>query len=221
MKRLQSKAWMAYCKAHPKARIMKAMFSSNHHVCVYGKGWCHWCNDDEEKNVFSFIREHQNLFVKDACNPRVFKTIDANSFLLNEVKGKNIMENKFNVVTSFGSYEVMIEINHYSNNNVVAVDLIDCKDLQPFATITVNICDDCNNSLVTDEYCSFIDTNNCPWALEFLFSNNLAEPTGVFERSGYCIYPEVRFKKDTLELKVEEQEIVMSLDEYLSMIGGE
>lgn len=34
-----------------------------------------------------------------------------------------------------------------------------------------------------------IDTNNCPWAIEFIKNNGLGKVTGRTVRSGYCMYP--------------------------------
>lgn len=47
-----------------------------------------------------------------------------------------------------------------------------------------------------DDKCFFVDTNNCPWAPAFLEKYEIAEPTGKFGASGYCIYPEYRLVKE-------------------------
>ena len=98
------------------------------------------------------------------------------------------------VKTSFGEYDVRVERSKYRNNNSLAIMLI-CKNEdgyeEPFATLTVNLGYD---DIVDDIY-QFVDTNNCPWAEEFIKENNLGTPTGVYGRSGYCSYPLYEFNK--------------------------
>ena len=36
---------------------------------------------------------------------------------------------------------------------------------------------------------AYIDTNNCPWAENFLVDNDFGLPTGEYKVSGFCIYP--------------------------------
>lgn len=43
------------------------------------------------------------------------------------------------------------------------------------------------------EGCNFVDVNNLPNVCSFLNDNNIAEPTGTYVQSGYCMYPEYRF----------------------------
>lgn len=37
-----------------------------------------------------------------------------------------------------------------------------------------------------------IDTNNCPWAMEFIKQHGFGQATGRMVRSGYCTYPVVK-----------------------------
>lgn len=37
-----------------------------------------------------------------------------------------------------------------------------------------------------------IDTNNCPWAMEFIEQHGFGQATGRMVRSGYCTYPVVK-----------------------------
>lgn len=68
---------------------------------------------------------------------------------------------------------------------------------EPFATLTVNFGDE-----IPDKTRAYIDTNNCPWAEEFLVENSIAKPVkGCYHISGYCLYPLYEFdltKVDTL-----------------------
>lgn len=59
---------------------------------------------------------------------------------------------------------------------------------EPWSDITVNI----PGHSISDDT-AFIDTNNNPWAEEFLVENGIAKPTGLTARSGYCIYPLYKF----------------------------
>ena len=36
---------------------------------------------------------------------------------------------------------------------------------------------------------AYIDTNNCPWAEDFLIDNDFGIPTGEYKASGFCVYP--------------------------------
>ena len=64
----------------------------------------------------------------------------------------------------------------------------------PIATITVCLGD---NTIGKDE--QYVDTNNCPWAEEFIAEYNLGKPTGKMMRSGYCEYPLYEFDLDELK----------------------
>ena len=87
MKRLQSEEWKMYQRQHPKARILKIVYSTNNNTCIYGKGWYHWCDDIEKVKVFYFIRNNKHLFEKRGYNNRVFYVIDPNSYTINIIKG--------------------------------------------------------------------------------------------------------------------------------------
>lgn len=85
------------------------------------------------------------------------------------------------------SYGVSVTKSAYRDNNSLAV-LLTCTDEdcygEPFAVLTVNLCD----GMANEEY-AYVDTNNCPWAEEFIKENNLGTPTGLMGYSGYCSYP--------------------------------
>lgn len=63
----------------------------------------------------------------------------------------------------------------------------------PIARITVCIT---GSMLAEDE--TVLDTNNCPWAVEFVESNGLGENTGRTVRSGYCVYPVVKLNVEKI-----------------------
>ena len=57
----------------------------------------------------------------------------------------------------------------------------------PIARITVCIT---GSGLAEDE--TVIDTNNCPWAMEFIKQHGFGQATGRMVKSGYCTYPVVK-----------------------------
>jgi hypothetical protein len=72
----------------------------------------------------------------------------------------------------------------YRNNGNLAV-LLETYEGEPWATLTVNLPD---YGKLPEDY-AFVDTNNCPWAEEFIRKYKLGEPTGQYGHSGYCDYP--------------------------------
>jgi hypothetical protein len=84
------------------------------------------------------------------------------------------------------TYEVDIFSTTYRNNGNYAVILQE-KDGLPFATLTVNL-----YHKLPDGF-AYVDTNNCPFAEEFIKENGLGEFTGQRSRSGYCEYPLYKF----------------------------
>ena len=104
------------------------------------------------------------------------------------------MKKFYTVKTDFGMYKVRILPTKYLYNNNLAVALATDTN-EPFAKITVNIVD--HGELPADM--AFVDTNNCPWAEDFLTENGLAEKTDTEARSGYCVYPLYKFDLDKLK----------------------
>ena len=92
------------------------------------------------------------------------------------------------------TYKVTVDFIKYALNNKLAVRLTRAgAPWSPFATLTVNL-----QSPLQDETHAFVDTNNCPWAEEFLLDNGIATKVeGCEERSGYCTYPLYEFNKES------------------------
>lgn len=112
-------------------------------------------------------------------------------------------ENKVFELEFYGElYEVALVAEKYSSNGTLAVEMM-CIDGCPFARLTVNI--EASN-FSAGEDAQFIDTNNCPWAEEFLQKNGIASPTGIYGRSGFCSYPLYKFNMEKLEQFEEEGE---------------
>lgn len=96
-------------------------------------------------------------------------------------------------------YEGYLTINEYSVNSRPAIQLYYYESeygfYMPYAMLTVNI----PSEETTDRNCVFIDTNNCPWALNLLVNElKCAEITGHVAHSGRCYYSEVRLILDEL-----------------------
>lgn len=101
--------------------------------------------------------------------------------------------------TTFGTYEnVFLQVGKYQADNSVAIRAQNQQD-GPIATLTVCLCD---KSLSEGE--AYIDTNNCPWAVEFIEKEGLGKRTGRTGRSGYCTYPVVKF--DMAKVREKEAE---------------
>ena len=91
--------------------------------------------------------------------------------------------------------QITLQIRSYQNGNL-AIQLLDWDAGYPelWNTLTVNLSRRCEKD------CAFIDTNNngdniLPW----LIPHGLGVPTGVLARSGYCVYPEFRFRDSALK----------------------
>ena len=100
--------------------------------------------------------------------------------------------------TTFGVYtDVYLQVGKYRADDSVAVQAWNRQD-GCIATLTVCLCD---RSLGEDE--AYIDTNNCPWAVDFIEQEGLGKRTGRTGKSGYCTYPVVKFDME----KVREKEV--------------
>lgn len=103
----------------------------------------------------------------------------------------------YKVETDFGIWDdITITKREYGYEHTkgrIALQL-DSYSEGPFATLSVNLVDED----LTNDKCFFVDVNNCPWAIEFLKKNKIAEPTGKMGFSGYCAYPEFRLIKEDL-----------------------
>lgn len=98
-----------------------------------------------------------------------------------------------NLITEYSEYkDVKIAINHYVRDNSLAIKLWN-EEEGPIAMITTCLCDPTLN-----ENEAYIDTNNCPWAMDFITQNNLGRDTDYSRSSGYCVYPLVEFNMDEL-----------------------
>ena len=77
---------------------------------------------------------------------------------------------------------VKVKATTYRNNGTLAVMLT--YDNGDSVVITTNL-----NSLFQSGSMAFLDTNNYPDIEKWIRKNNLGQPSGVSERSGFCSYP--------------------------------
>jgi hypothetical protein len=93
----------------------------------------------------------------------------------------------YKVITEFDEFDVTVEVGRYFYGDNIALKLFTENEgiRELFAIITVNLAD----YGILGQNKAFIDTNNCPWAEDFLKENGLGEPTGGYGTSGYCRYP--------------------------------
>lgn len=92
-------------------------------------------------------------------------------------------------------WDLTLVRSRYIYNNSLAVLLLD-EEGQPFADLTVMLED---SPLHNDDRHAYVDTNNCPWAPQFLKDSGFAEPTGMVWFSGYCMYPLYKFNIESIK----------------------
>lgn len=98
-----------------------------------------------------------------------------------------------NVITSYSIYKnCKLRLGEYISDGSLAVEIYNDQDGE-IASLTVYLCDP-----TLPENVAYVDTNNCPWAVAFLEENGLAEKTGRTKRSGYCVYPAMKFNREKI-----------------------
>ena len=101
----------------------------------------------------------------------------------------------FSPYEKYGSpHQIQLTVTSYVGGNL-AIQMVAWEDgyPEPWASLTVNL----DGKRQKD--CAFIDTNGDPDFPVWLIRNGLAIPTGVLQRSGFCEYPEYRFRADRLQ----------------------
>lgn len=105
-----------------------------------------------------------------------------------------------NVKTNYSVYKnCMLRLGRYMLDESLAVEIYNRQDGE-IARLTTCLCDP-----TLPEDVAYVDTNNCPWAVTFLEENGLAEKTGKTKRSGYCVYPAMRFNREKIAQFEEEE----------------
>lgn len=107
----------------------------------------------------------------------------------------NIGGTSLNVIPVMHTYKP-VTVENILVDNVLAVELVTTTGIT-VDTITVNI-PEAFAAIDFPKNASFIDTNNCPWAIEFINKNNLGTITDWTWPSGFCTYPMCFFDIDKL-----------------------
>lgn len=95
----------------------------------------------------------------------------------------------------FNGTEVDVKFASYQNNGVLAVALYDKEQECMYGVASVNL-----EEPVSHKNCTFIDTNNMgDEIIDFLQNNKLAQFTGRYGVSGFCVYPEYEFSDSVIE----------------------
>lgn len=98
------------------------------------------------------------------------------------------------VKTRYATYtDCTLRVGQYQMDGSIAVEIISRRE-GPVARITVCLCDP---TLAENE--AYVDTNNCPWVVNFLETKGPAKSTGRMRRSGYCTYPAMKFDREKME----------------------
>ena len=100
------------------------------------------------------------------------------------------------------THAVTVEKTKYTNPETLAIRLIDAKaPWETFAVITVNLVSSPYGDVkYQDDTHAYIDTNNCPWAEDFLKVHGIAKPDSrdIYGMSGYCTYPLYEFDLNSI-----------------------
>lgn len=96
----------------------------------------------------------------------------------------------------YGStYKIQLNVTFYMEGNLaITMTSWENGEPEPWNVLTVNL------DSVRPKGCAFIDTNNNgEEILTWIIRYGLAVPTGTYERSGFCRYPEYRFRPEILQ----------------------
>ena len=98
------------------------------------------------------------------------------------------------IKTRYGNYKVdFISTDTYIHDGSPAITAWSRAE-GPIAIITV-----CLEDIRLEPNQSYVDTNNCPWAPEWIEENKLGIKTNRTARSGFCTYPLYEFDMERIE----------------------
>lgn len=106
----------------------------------------------------------------------------------------------FDLTTNYETYKNCYFIDQkYTIDDSLALEIWNDED-GPIARLTTWV------GATSSENAAYVDTNNCPWAEDFIEKMGIGKPTGNFARSGFCIYPEYEFDMDKVNKYMGEEE---------------
>jgi hypothetical protein len=98
------------------------------------------------------------------------------------------------IKTRYGNYKVdFLSANTYRADDSPAITAWSRTE-GPIAIITV-----CLDDSRLEPNQSYVDTNNCPWAPEWIEENKLGTKTNWAARSGFCTYPLYEFDMSRIQ----------------------
>ena len=97
---------------------------------------------------------------------------------------------------NYKGYDVYLEPSLYCHNQRIAIAMkfSDPSEGELYGIITKNLVD----APISAHNCAYLDTNNMAGIDTWLQRNNYGELTGKTAQSGFCTYPEFRFKEELL-----------------------
>ncbi len=93
------------------------------------------------------------------------------------------------------TYKIQLNVASYMEGNLaITMTCWENGEAEPWNVLTVNL------DSVRPKNCAFIDTNNNGEEIQiWILLHELAEPTGTYANSGFCRYPEYRFRPEVLQ----------------------
>ena len=99
------------------------------------------------------------------------------------------------LTTYFETYDNLhISLNKYREDKSLCIDLWNNEE---GAIARLTVCLSKKGKIAETE--SYLDTNNCPWAEQFVEEYNLGRITNELGISGFCMYPKVKWNLAELE----------------------
>lgn len=103
-----------------------------------------------------------------------------------------------NVTTQFKTYKkCKLYTSEYMANKSLYIGITTFEDEYPEPLADLTVCLPNERTPKANE--AYVDTNNCPWAMDFIEEYGLGKDTGMFGFNGYCIYPLVAFNMDKVK----------------------
>ena len=102
------------------------------------------------------------------------------------------------IVTGYGTYDnIFLRSYYYITDYRLCIKAFNHEDGE-IATLTKCLCD---HDLEDNE--TYLDTNNCPWVVDFIEQYKIGSLTGEQRKTGYCTYPVAKINMDELKKYME------------------
>ena len=80
------------------------------------------------------------------------------------------------------------DVERIINDRIASYEKGRDEDIGELTSVVEEIAD-----RLVEENKAYVDTNNCPWAEDFIEKNGLGKFLGIYGNSGYCTYPLYEF----------------------------